>query len=211
MTRASLWTPGDSPQEGAKATALYISKAASNYVATPLTDAIKIDGSAIDGRAKVTITNWTPLTFVLLVNFNGWRMWVEADKLNLRWWDGVSYGTATKSLPAGHGDTMWLRFLLDPDMVGSTVVELFSSTDGNTWVSLGTQSVPRVAQLVWTSATILQVGSGTEGTFHEAEVRNGIDGPIVAQWDGSVPHEQQVDPQGNVWTVNGTANAWQEV
>ena len=49
------------------------------------------------------------------------------------------------------------------------------------------------------------------GWVQRFELRDGIDGPIVAEWDGRVPATRQRDPQGNIWTINGTENAWQVV
>ena len=76
-----------------------------------------------------------------------------------------------------------------------------------------TKTAPGVTA-IYDSATSVEVGRGDstypgrDGVIHEVEIRNGINGSIVGRWDGRVPHTRQRDAAGNIWTVNGTANAW---
>ena len=95
------------------------------------------------------------------------------------------------------------------------VITHYKSTDGETWTNLGSNAVANAITQVDNSAA-LEVGSVATGSLfaglvHKAEVRSGIDGTLIAAWDGTWPHTRQRDAYGNIWTVNGTANAWQVV
>lgn len=224
MTRAALWTPGDTPQEGAKAVGLYLPGMGTNYVATPDKDALDLVGN-IDVRVKVALTNWETGAYLMVKDWSCWYFRINTISNTLAVYNyGQGSRLATSSAaPSGlvNGEPMWLRFTFDTDNgAGKNVVTFYqSTTGGEEWDQVGNPSVATgIAALPVTAGPLVlgvfTVGSSVSaliGVYYAAELRNGIDGPIVAQWDGSVPHERQVDPQGNVWTVNGTANAWQEV
>ena len=109
----------------------------------------------------------------------------------------------------------WVRFTMDADDgAGGRVLTLYESVDGTTWTQVATRTRPGV-MAIHPGTDALQIGqwgasgSPAAGVFAYAEVRNGIGGPVVASWDGRAPAPRYRDPQGNIWTVNGTANAWQ--
>lgn len=225
--RGNLWTPGSVPREAAPKTALYLSGAAGNTVTCPDAAALDITGD-LDIRLKLNPGTWygdatsdiwltktggtSSYSWILQYQSgNGWYLRYSTNGTNLT--NAVVHGAMIGKYPTD--DTAaWIRVTFEADNgAGGTTTKYYKSTDdGATWTLMGTKTIPGVAVLYTTGDQPITMGSVTSPALYEAfELRNGIDGPIVAQWNGSYPHTRQRDPQGNIWTVNGTANAWQKV
>jgi hypothetical protein len=93
-------------------------------------------------------------------------------------------------------------------------VEWFT-LDGSTWTPLGavgTIAIPRIhaAPIPWAiGARLLPEADNMAGTVGRVEIRDGIDGTVVASSDftkSQVGNSSVTDEQGNVWTVNGAAS-----
>jgi hypothetical protein len=164
-----------------------------NYVSTPDNSAISITGD-IDIRAKVAMDRWTPASAQVVLGKRGdagqrgWYMYVQASGLLGA---GISNdGTVERFLNSGSatdfadGAVGWIRFT----RVSATGVYVFyKSTDGVNWTSL-TGGTDTTGDLFDNTET-LKIGardSGSEpmlGHVYYAEVRSGIDGNVVANFD----------------------------
>lgn len=107
---------------------------------------------------------------------------------------------------------IWIRATLDVDNgAGQNVTKFYYSFDGQTWIPLGPGSFNNgVAQIDDTIAAILVGGTNSQelnGTVYYAEVRNGIDGPVVVRFDSSQVSTSgsQVPSSINGWTWSGGA------
>jgi hypothetical protein len=145
--------------------------------------------------------------------------------LEMTWGDGaVSPGqTASAAVPFTPGQTGWVRATLDVDNgAGGYEVKFYSSTDGVTWTQIGVTRTG-VGTTVGDSADALEIGTGfvgaghLEGLIHYAEVRNGIDGTVVAVFDPNRvrvtgPNAPTTIPStSGVWTISGNGWAYEEV
>lgn len=107
---------------------------------------------------------------------------------------------------------IWIRATLDVDNgAGQNVTKFYYSFEGQTWIPLGPGSFNNgVAQIDDTIAAILVGGTNSQelnGTVYYAEVRNGIDGPVVVRFDSSQVSTSgsQVPASINGWTWNGAS------
>ncbi|MCA1572820.1 MAG: hypothetical protein LC798_21510 [Chloroflexi bacterium] len=93
-------------------------------------------------------------------------------------------------------------------------VQFFTSTGGITWTQLGIDRTIAIAS-IFSGTSILELGSQLAGTsnplsgnLYRAQVRNGIDGTVVADYDPSLavaPYATFTDSTGKVWTFNRSA------
>ena len=116
--------------------------------------------------------------------------------------------TGTAGIPAVDGSAIWLKATLDVNNgAGSYEAKFYTSTDGLTFTLLGS-TVTGAATSIYAGASSLKIGQWTTtpatGTMRRAIVRNGIAGPVVAEWDGRAPSTRRRDGSGNDWTVVGT-------
>ena len=225
---------GNTGADGGVTTALWIpGLAAFNGPSAPDSDALSVTGD-IDIRVKATFADWGaggpwPLVAKWGTGTGGqsrsyyfWLNSFPAGALTLYWVPSAGAATVdgrASANPAGFaaGQTGWVRATLDVDNgAGGWTATYYTSTDGATWVQHSTKTAPGVTA-IYDSATSVEVGKSDtiyparDGVIHEVEIRNGINGPIVGRWDGRAPHTRQRDAAGNIWTVNGTANAWMVV
>lgn len=109
----------------------------------------------------------------------------------------------------------WLRATFDADDgEGRSVTRFYLSDDGETWTEYGTAHISGAPLVLYATTGPITVGGLTSLAAFRARraiIRNGINGPVVADWDGRIPTARLRDTQGNIWTVNGTANAWQVI
>lgn len=205
---------------GGITTALYLLP--TDYVSTPASAGFAL--ASADIRLRHTGT-WTGNNQTVYAGWMGaagnrsWQLTVGAAYFRIAIY-GPDDTTAVNFQSNAHGltngQTAWVRIVVTfpgDDTVGAA---FYKSTDGTTWTAIGTGSTPLAgATALFNSTAALKVGAGTTvgpaGLYHEFELRNAATDTIVARWDGRTPHTRQRDIAGNIWTVNGTANAWQVV
>jgi hypothetical protein len=210
--------------------------ASGNYASTPDSAAVSITGD-IDIRAKVALDDWTPSAHQTIASkyqftssspLRSWLFRVGTTGL-LRWtWstDGVNTTTAdsTVGLPSlGNGDAKWLRVTHQSDGATGTIVRFYTSDDGETWTQLGSDKNPTATHSIAGSTTNVLLGAHgstgqsdvTAGKIYYAEVRNGIDGTVVAKFD---PPNDAADgvtsftsSTGEVWTINQSGSPAAEI
>lgn len=219
MGRASVY--GDAVAEGQRASALYLPGVSGNNVSCPDSSGVSLTGD-IDVRVCLSAASWgSQLTLADKLGSTGNRSWqlVKLISGNLNWYvstDGKalvtthSYGTTLFLSSLASFSTKWIRVTFDADSgAGQHETKFYTSDDGLSWVQYGiTRTGVSAFPFDGNSAVTLGASIPGGGKLHRFELRNGIDGPIVASWDGRIPATRQRDPQGNIWTVNGTANGW---
>lgn len=209
MDRASVY--GDMVAEGQKASALYLPGVSGNYVSCPSSDAFFVGD--IDTRIKI-ISGWLPAPYSAVISKgNTYYYEFRNNAIYVKIYDALGGAVISHAAPP-EGYRLWLRHTFQKDIAGQSISIFYHSLDGENWVNYSEKTAKAFGPLL-TNADALTLGekSGGGTVFSNAiiqnfELRNGIDGPIVASWDGRIPATRQRDPQGNIWTVNGTANGW---
>lgn len=199
-----------------------------NYASTPDSAALGITGD-IDLRVKFRWSDWTPATisyffsqYLSLAN-GSWLCsvaGVSTGRLNFEWVD--SGGTlrsvqSTASPSVSDGQDIWLRFTLDVDNgSGGHVATFYTSADRISWTQLGatrnagafTTSIKDSTSPVNFGAAFGATGPATalgSGRGYYAEIRNGIDGTVVAKFDPrrfTAGQSTAVMETGETWTIN---------
>jgi len=196
------------------------------YASTPDRGAVDITGD-IDIRADVTC-NWTLGSDQALVskytiagNERGYLLQIDAaGTLSLYWSnDGtatlVSTSTASPT-PNGNGRLAVKATLDVDDGGGNHVVEFFTAPDisgpwtqlGATVTTAGTTSIFNNSQDVLVGSFELGASALLVGTVHSVQIRNGIDGLVVAfprfdeQPTGTIAFTDEV---GSAWSLAGEA------
>lgn len=185
---------GSSTFTGKPAIGLSLVSGALGGVNTPDSPANSIVGD-IDMRFKAKL-NWTPPTTAryLIAKRNGVNSYAfrldSIGTLTMVWSaDGTNtlFATNGVSLNLPPGTMKWVRGTL---AVATGTASFYTSDDGQVWVPLGSPTVSG-ATSIFDSAVNLEIGSAfgnnptsiPDGTIYYAEVRAGIDGPIVAMFD----------------------------
>jgi len=191
---------------------------------TPDAASLTITGD-LDVRIHLTMNDWTPAASTAPVaqwltagsDQRGWLGRVNTTgTLGLFWsTDGTNAGvlSASSTTVAGgvDGQEMWLRYTLDVDNgAGGRDIRFYTSTNGVDWVQLGATVTQAGVTSVFNSTADVTVGSynngGSErlaGTVFSVEIRNGINGPIIADPDFQQPQRYTSfrDDVGNPWFV----------
>jgi hypothetical protein len=205
------------------------------YASTPDTAALSITGD-IDIRVKVALDDWTPAasfpTFVAKWNAATAQRSYDLEVTGagvgtLRYvWspDGVAASVvlSTAAVPFADGTIGYVRVTHDVNNgSGGNDVRFYTSTDGETWTQLGatvtTAGVTSIydgTEPVTVGARQAGAGGPLTGNVYAVEIRNGIDGIVVASpsFDQTAPNGSVygsttlTDPQGNVWTRQGAAS-----
>jgi hypothetical protein len=198
---------------------------ASNYFSTPDSAALDITGD-IDIRAKVMLNDWTPTGSPYIVSKNGvssayhLRLIGGTGQIRFGWFDGSTARTADSVGGTGFADgsTHWIRATMDVDAAGSPseyAVKFYTSEDGITWTQLGATKTGAGPTQLSVGTAVLAVGMFTNGTsdpldghVHYADVRNGIDGTVVAEFDPSdwTSGTTWTADTGEVWTINSSGS-----
>lgn len=199
------------------------SAASNNKVVVPDSPAISISGD-IDMRMRVALPDWTPSGTVTLADFDDGgsnRAWglriTAAGRVNVFLSnDGTTLDQVTSSSPlsdvVANDVPVWLRwtwrqsdgrlqFLWHPDQATAPAAAEYTQ--------LGVDSTVPIASIFDANAS-LDVGI-TEGRYYYFDLRNGIDGTVVASFDANSstlvePYATWTDPQGNVWNFNRPAS-----
>ena len=231
MTLRNLPTEieGKAPRTG-----LRLPGTSGNYVSCPDAAALSVTGD-LDLRWLGSLNDWTPTGNRQLIDkYTGagqssWLFQINATSGTPRlYWsaDGTALLTsaATAAPTVSDGAVLGLRVALDVDAGASNkTVTFFTRTDddisSNTgWTQLGSVVTTAGTTSVFDSTAPIEVGSaagGTAellaGTVQRVEVRDGIDGTVVASYDATAPMGPRYrDPEANIWTINGSAWAWEK-
>lgn len=197
------------------------------YVSTPDSAALSIVGD-IDIKVKLSMDDWSPSgnqMFVAKLNGTGQYSYafraVATGAINFLWTaDGTTVLNFTSTVPGFVDGTIhWLRVTVDVNNGASgRTCRMYKSDDGIVWTQFYNNTTAGVTSLFDSTAQVTLGGRQDQadallGTIYYAEIRNGIDGPVAAYFDGeSVNVRGSQDPisltQGpTTWTLNGTA-AW---
>lgn len=201
---------------------------AGNYASTPDSVATSIAGS-IDIRAKLSAVSWNTgnyqtvlvkeisgqphMSFALFINsIGGLSLFFSGD--------GLSSPNANSTVALGFsaGATSWIR--VTRDSVSGQVI-FYTSNDGVTWTTLGSP-LSTVAGSLFDSTQGIAIGfrpisaiQTLAGNVYYAEVRNGINGPIVAKFDPSndwlTTPLSLTSSTGEIWTVNQSGSTPAEI
>ncbi len=220
------WAVGDSNgATGVDATGKTVTiNGASSKILSTLDITGDIDIRVID----VTATDWTdagyPALLSKIINEGGDGSWSlllnpsgQPYAAYIKQVGGTEYATATASIPVADGETTSIRWTLEVDDGGNRTSIFYTSDDsGETWTPLGSPISYGGTMVFAVSESDLKVGTTQAGALNmfngsigKVEVRDGIDGTIVASPDFSTQLEADTsfnDNQGNVWTVNGAAS-----
>lgn len=188
-----------------------------NTASTPHSPSLAITGD-IDVRIKAAPSDWTPSSGKrLITKWNpGQRSWsfhINGGGLLAAAWsnDGTSSvgHTSTAFLSVSDLETAFVRWTLDVNDGFSPTTHssrFWQSVDeGFTWTQIGATVTSNGATSIFNSTTAIVIGEldgghldNFVGNVYYAEVRNGIDGTIVARFDAA-----RDDLSGlQTWTIN---------
>lgn len=200
-----------------------------NYASTPDSAAVSITGD-LDLRVRCAMDDWTPAAISALISKVGTAVtdsWRFSILTNGRPRIGYSTGgvgitanrDATAAVPFSNGAVGWVRQQLDvDDGAGNHVARYDTSTDYDPVSGVGTWTP--LGSAVTTAGTISifdgnsPIGIGADGTgdaqplagkIYYAEIRNGIDGTVVARFDPTrfkASESTAVMTTGETWTIN---------
>lgn len=216
-------------------TALWLPGSSGNYASAPDSAGVSVAGD-LDLRALVKLADWTPaVTYALGVSkwttTTAQRSWywelATNGKLALAWTpDGSTFNymqvTTTPSFVDG---TMYgLRCTFDVDNgSGGKTLSMYYRTDedisaSSGWTQIGSSLTSAGTTSIYDGTGVIEVGTSHIGTSNllvgstlKAEVRNGIGGSVVASPDFTAPMGPRFrDAQNNLWTINGSAWAWEQ-
>lgn len=202
-----------------------------DWIDTPDSAALSIT-SDTDIRIDLTVHNWHGVDLAGKYEITGdQRSWalviITTGELQFLWSpDGTLASrlalTSTVPVPPTPGRQA-LRVTLDVDNGASGHTATFYTAPDMTgpWTQLGEAVSASGVTSIFDSTADLQVGeitditgAGVDGRIHAFELRDGVDGTLVASPDFSVPAAGSLsffDGQGNEWTVRGEAqitNRW---
>ena len=210
---------------GGLGAALYLPGVSGNYVSCPDTPGTSITGD-IDIRVRVAPAAWSSGGSTQQLCAKS-----AANDSNKSWQFGISgtgqprlgystdggFGVVSSGnvIAAPAGGWLWLRVTVDvDDGAGGATIAFYTSTDGTDWALNKANTVGAPISL-YDSSSPLEVGSAWGGTsvafvglIDRFELYSGIGGTLAAKWDGRITATRQRDAAGNIWTLNGTANAW---
>jgi hypothetical protein len=197
---------------------------------TPDAAALDITGD-IDLRIDAFLTNWLDAadslnTTVLVSKLGGpssdksWLLGVKNNRLYFEWSaDGVNVlsasSTVQPSIPAD--GRMSVRVTMDADNgAGGRTISFYTAPSGTagTWTQVGDTVVQSGTTSIFNSTAAVHVGTVpvsmtyATGRIHAMEIRNGIDGTVVANpvfTAQALGATGFTDGVGRTWTLNGTA------
>lgn len=222
-------TPGKRRQRtiggGGAATGLRLPGTSGNYISTPNSVLNSITGD-IDIRVYAKLGSWATVgqTFIAKFGGGGARSFLlrinssVASRLEFLWTqDGstVIAKSPASTLSFANGTAGWIRVTLDVDNgAGGNDLKFYTSTDGIIWTQFDSTITTAGVTNIADTSQVLELGANTGGTsgllvgtVYYAEVRNGIDGPVVAKFDSSQAQVSgsQLPASINGWTWNGSA------
>jgi hypothetical protein len=200
--------------------------ASGDYASTP-DSASNSFAEGIEIVAKLLLDDWTPLDDSTIAskwtgtgNQRAWMFRVSASGgLTVSWSLAGSSISATlsSSVSAGFtdGTTHWVKLKVSSDGSTGSLIDFFTSEDGETWTRLGTQRTSVVAPTFFDSSAPVEIGTNSGG------VGDILAGKIfrVKIYDGSGTLIHDFNPAdttdgdtsfassttGETWTINGSA------
>ena len=190
---------------------------AGNYASTPDSAAVSITGD-IDIRVKLAANDWSSAqqTVIGIWNANASDISYMLSLagagtllVNLSA-DGASnnFAFSTAAVSFADGAIGWIRMTW---RASDGRIQFFTSSDGITWTQLGTD-ITRAIGSLFDGAGALRIGAYANadadfltGKVYYAEIRNGIDGEVVAKFDpreGDIAATTFTSGTGEVWTIN---------
>jgi hypothetical protein len=207
---------------------LLLNGSTGTYASTPDHAALDITGD-LDIRAEFIPEFWPPVNQSRLIAKFGvtgsqcsYQFRINQDgHAHLSWsTNGSSTGApgraSTAPVPVTAGQKIGIRAVLDvDDGAGNHVVTFYYSTNWTTWTQLGAPVPTSGTTSIFASTTPVSIGARLSpeadwftGTVTRAEIRNGINGTVVANPDFTAqPGGTTVfaDSAGRTWTLAGTA------
>lgn len=208
---------------------LLLPGASGAFASTPDDPALDITGD-IDLRCDASLDDWSVVqNLVAKYEATGdnrsYRLLTSSGLLRLEWSpDGTIASRldaeSTVTVPAGPGEQLAVGATLDvDDGSGGWVVTFYTApSNAGPWAQLGTpvDNAGGGTTSIFAGTATLNVGAAlndgssnpASGTIHAAEVRDGIDGTVVADPDFTAQPSGTAsfdDDAGRTWTVNGTA------
>lgn len=194
--------------------------AGADYASTPSSAGLQ---SAVDLRAWVALNSWASGAVQKLIGkWNtgtaGYLLEVDATGTVTFAVNTAGVQVFTTSAPLGYagGTVKWIRATWNA-ATGQAIV--YSSDDGSNWTAV--QTFPGTPGAVATNAEAVTVGADAGGAqpmagkVYRAMLLSSIGGATVGDFNpGAVTRTgvrtptTYTDPQGNVWTVNGTGWDW---
>lgn len=192
-----------------------------NYAETPDSPAVSITGD-IDIRIRLAMTDWTPAGVQVLLmksatNNNSFRTFISTNGRPRFDYsvDGVNFVilNATAAPSVADGAALGIRISVDVnDGAGNHVVKFWTSTDfgpanPGTWTQLGSTVTNAGTISLFDGTAPLRLGDRDNplaGKVYYAELRNGIDGPVVARFDPA----GDADPGDTSFTSSQTGEVW---
>jgi len=181
-----------------------------NYVSLPDSAPLSFSGD-IDIRVKARLDVWSTATLIskwdTAGNQRSWKLSIAGDGSVFWYWsnDGVAENVDNSFNSVGMppaGATSWFRITEDVDNgSGNRVLTFLKSDNGVIWTPCGT--TPRIftgTNSFFDSTAPIRIGNSDAsflytGDIHYAEIRDGIDGTIVATYD---------PVNSEAWTLNGS-------
>jgi hypothetical protein len=183
---------------------LVLNGVAGNYASLPDSAALSITGD-IDVRAWLAAANYTTTDrqtifakYATAGNQRAYWFYIQgsgtgtAKTLVLQISPdgvGVEVFSSSVALPTANFDKVWVRATLDvDDGAGGKIARFYTSADGNVWSQLGADVASAGTTSILDSTANLDIGIlntalGFIGNIYRAQIRNGIDGPIVFDAD----------------------------
>jgi hypothetical protein len=197
-----------------------------NYASTPDAAPLDIVGD-IDLRVEATMTDWTPAGNSTLISKRGGAgnrsymlQVLTTGVISMIWSTDGTAGLGDNSTVAptvANNARLAIRATLAVDNLagGHTTTFYTAPTIDGPWTVLGAPVVTAGTTVIFAGTAPTEVGSFNgglsdvlAGTIHAAQIRNGIDGTVVAapSFKGQLAGTTTfTDSAGRVWTVNGTA------
>lgn len=209
--------------------ALWLPGTSNNHVTTPDSVENSVTGD-IDIRVKAKL-DWPnpPTSAYILSKLRAVSVFAD-ESYGLQWRDNAGLnvlrfywvepaGAAylfmdSSTIPFTEASDGWVRFTLDvDDGAGNRVGRFYTSTDGETWTLLNTVTELGVTA-IQDSPTPVTVGAASNGSIqlprgsriYRAQVRDGIDGPIVVDFNPADAHgdvsQFYSKSTDELWTIN---------
>lgn len=214
-------------------TGLYLPGTANDYPSCPTSAGIQSVTGDIDIRWWGAITTHSTTQILLTGHGNGasginFTLRLESSAPRFFWSvDGtnLSGSWCSVGVPFANGDFGGIRTFLDVDNGSGSKSVTFqirndddiSSSTG--WTQLGNVNTTSGTTSIFPNSLGLAVGHYTNnsattsaiGIVGKVELRNGIDGTVVASPDFTTPvGPRHRDAQGNIWTINGSTWSWKD-